>query len=71
MTLIATIALVLGAACLGYFAGCSRVQVVKAQRDALADDLDKLAGLPPRSRRSRGKAKQAHTTHRLKMEMGR
>jgi hypothetical protein len=68
MTLIATIALVLAAACLGYFAGAARVQVVKAQRDALADAMARLAGLPPRSRRTRDRARVSFRAHEMRME---
>jgi len=68
MTLIATIALALGAACAGYFAGAARVQIVKAQRDALADAMARLAGLPARSRRLRDRARVLFRAHELKRE---
>lgn len=58
--------LIAAAACFGYVAGAWRVQIIKAQRDALEAALAKLAGLPPRSRRLKSTALIHYRAHQLK-----
>ncbi len=66
--LLTTALLILAAACFGYVAGAARVERIKAQRDALADAMARLGGLPVRSRRTRDRARVLFRAHEIRME---